>query len=46
MQTDIKSKSAIQCYLTAEDPIKAGEQTIIIMTSKVAQKSYGTERRY
>lgn len=46
MQTDIKLKSAIQSYLRADNPIEAGERTVIIMTSKVAQKSYGTEKRY
>lgn len=42
----IKMKPAIQAYLHADDPIEAGERTVIIMTSKVAQKSYGTEKRY
>ncbi|KAI8886164.1 LAG1-DNAbind-domain-containing protein [Backusella circina FSU 941] len=39
-------KPAIQNYLDADDPIEAGERTVIIMTSKVAQKSYGTEKRF
>jgi hypothetical protein len=41
-----KMKPAIQAYLRTSDPVTAGERTVIIMTSKVAQKSYGTERRY
>lgn len=40
-----KMKPAIQAYLHAHNPIEAGERTVIIMTSKVAQKSYGTEKR-
>lgn len=40
-----KMKPAIQAYLHADDPVEVGEQTVIIMTSKVAQKSYGTEKR-
>jgi hypothetical protein len=40
-----KMKPAIQAYLRTSDPVTAGERTVIIMTSKVAQKSYGTERR-
>ena len=40
-----RMKPAIQNYLEANDPIEAGERTVIIMTSKVAQKSYGTEKR-
>lgn len=42
----VKMKPAIQTYLKADDPIQAGERTVIIMTSKVAQKSYGTEKRF
>lgn len=45
MQSDIKLKAEIRAYLIAENPIAAGEQTVIITTSKVAQKSYGTEKR-
>ncbi|KAI8887458.1 LAG1-DNAbind-domain-containing protein [Backusella circina FSU 941] len=41
-----KIKPAIQAYLRTSDPVAAGERTVIIMTSKVAQKSYGTERRF
>lgn len=41
-----KMKPAIQAYLGATDPLEAGERTVIIMTSKVAQKSYGTEKRF
>ncbi|KAI8991978.1 hypothetical protein BDF20DRAFT_79333 [Mycotypha africana] len=42
----VRIKSAIQAYLNANDPLDAGERTVIIMTSKVAQKSYGTEKRF
>ena len=45
MVNAVKMKPAIQAYLHADDPIEAGEITVIIMTSKVAQKSYGTEKR-
>lgn len=45
MVNAVKMKPAIQAYLHADDPIEAGERTVIIMTSKVAQKSYGTEKR-
>ncbi|RCI04825.1 hypothetical protein CU098_004479, partial [Rhizopus stolonifer] len=41
-----KIKPVIQTYLQAQDPIEVGERTVIIMTSKVAQKSYGTEKRF
>ncbi|CEP19861.1 hypothetical protein [Parasitella parasitica] len=46
MVNAVKMKPAIQAYLHADDPIEAGERTVIIMTSKVAQKSYGTEKRF
>jgi hypothetical protein len=45
MVNAVKMKPAIQAYLHADNPIEAGERTVIIMTSKVAQKSYGTEKR-
>lgn len=35
----------INSYLQSPDPAAAGEKMVIIMTSKVAQKSYGTEKR-
>ncbi|KAG0191485.1 hypothetical protein DFQ28_011733 [Apophysomyces sp. BC1034] len=41
-----KMKPWIQSYLQAPDPMAAGERIAIIMTSKVAQKSYGTEKRF
>ncbi|KAI9485973.1 MAG: hypothetical protein EXX96DRAFT_26822 [Benjaminiella poitrasii] len=46
MANAAEMKPAIQTYLRAENPIEAGERTVIIMTSKVAQKSYGTEKRF
>ncbi|KAI7886816.1 LAG1-DNAbind-domain-containing protein [Lichtheimia hyalospora FSU 10163] len=36
----------INSYLQSPDPAAAGEKMVIIMTSKVAQKSYGTEKRF
>ena len=45
-----KSSSSIRPYLShyAHTPnrLAAGEQTIIVMSSRVAQKSYGNEKRY
>lgn len=40
-----KLRPLIQSYLQAPDPVAAGEKTVVILTSKVAQKSYGTEKR-
>ncbi|KAI9012117.1 hypothetical protein CLU79DRAFT_770621 [Phycomyces nitens] len=36
----------IQKYLRSPDPTSVGERTVVILTSKVAQKSYGTEKRF
>ncbi|KAI8887222.1 beta-trefoil [Backusella circina FSU 941] len=36
----------IQRYLSSPDPTGLGEKTVVILTSKVAQKSYGTEKRF
>ncbi|KAL0090379.1 hypothetical protein J3Q64DRAFT_1407158 [Phycomyces blakesleeanus] len=36
----------IQKYLRSPDPMSVGERTVVILTSKVAQKSYGTEKRF
>lgn len=38
-------KPHVQQYLMSNDPAGSGERTIMILTSKVAQKSYGTEKR-
>lgn len=35
----------IQQYLLSNDPAGSGERTVMVLTSKVAQKSYGTEKR-
>ncbi|KAI9315166.1 hypothetical protein BX666DRAFT_2028747 [Dichotomocladium elegans] len=39
-------KPHIQQYLMSHNPSGNGERTIMILTSKVAQKSYGTEKRF
>ncbi|ORX62561.1 LAG1-DNAbind-domain-containing protein [Hesseltinella vesiculosa] len=44
--TAAKIRPVIQRYLHANDPMAMGEKTVIIMSSKVAQKSYGTEKRF
>jgi recombining binding protein (suppressor of hairless) len=36
----------LQHYVRAQNRLAFGERTIIVMSSKVAQKSYGTEKRY
>ncbi|KAI8370571.1 uncharacterized protein BYT42DRAFT_617114 [Radiomyces spectabilis] len=36
----------LQQYLVSSSPICTGELTLMIHTSKVAQKSYGTEKRF
>jgi hypothetical protein len=43
--TAAKLRPIIQQYLQSKDPMAMGEKTVIIMSSKVAQKSYGTEKR-
>jgi hypothetical protein len=35
----------IRHYLQSPNPAASGERTVVILTSKVAQKSYGTEKR-
>ena len=40
-----KLRPQIQSYLLAADPVAMGERTVVILTGKVAQKSYGTEKR-
>ncbi|KAI7881142.1 beta-trefoil [Lichtheimia hyalospora FSU 10163] len=39
-------RSHLQNYLLAPNPVAMGERTIVILTGKVAQKSYGTEKRF
>ncbi|CAG8795244.1 3617_t:CDS:2, partial [Racocetra fulgida] len=36
----------IQQYLNSTNPAAMGEKTVMVLTSKVAQKSYGTEKRF
>lgn len=33
-------------YIRTPNRLAFGERTVIVMSSKVAQKSYGTEKRY
>ncbi|KAI8377487.1 uncharacterized protein BYT42DRAFT_346102 [Radiomyces spectabilis] len=42
---EVRLKHLLQNYLQAADPVAVGERTVVILTSKVAQKSYGTEKR-
>ncbi|CAO3637500.1 unnamed protein product [Cunninghamella blakesleeana] len=44
--TAAKLRPIIQQYLQSKSPIALGEKIVIIMSSKVAQKSYGTEKRF
>ncbi|CAG8474962.1 11623_t:CDS:2 [Ambispora leptoticha] len=39
-------KPIIQQYLSSPNPASLGEKTVMVLTSKVAQKSYGTEKRF
>lgn len=39
-------RSQILSYLLSPDPSALGELTAVILTGKVAQKSYGSEKRY
>ena len=36
----------IDQYVRTPNRLAFGERTVIVMSSKVAQKSYGTEKRY
>ncbi|KAI8876433.1 hypothetical protein K501DRAFT_338084, partial [Backusella circina FSU 941] len=44
--SETQMRPLIQKYLGAEDASALGEKTVVILTSKVAQKSYGTEKRF
>lgn len=37
--------SIVEYYLSLADPMTAGERRVQMYTAKLAQKSYGTERR-
>ncbi|KAF9908926.1 hypothetical protein BX616_011338 [Lobosporangium transversale] len=39
-------KTIIKRFLAAKTPAAGGEKSVLILTSKVAQKSYGTEKRF
>jgi hypothetical protein len=38
-------KPLVTKYMNMRSPATSGERTVMILTSKVAQKSYGTEKR-
>ncbi|KAF9274074.1 hypothetical protein BGZ68_000947 [Mortierella alpina] len=39
-------RTIIKRFLAAKSPGQGGEKSVLILTSKVAQKSYGTEKRF
>ncbi|KAG0359734.1 hypothetical protein BGZ54_009851 [Gamsiella multidivaricata] len=39
-------RTIIKRFLAAKTPAQGGEKSVLILTSKVAQKSYGTEKRF
>ncbi|KAI8576597.1 hypothetical protein K450DRAFT_274620 [Umbelopsis ramanniana AG] len=39
-------KPLVTKYMNMRSPATSGERTVMILTSKVAQKSYGTEKRF
>lgn len=39
-------RTIIKRFLAAKSPGHGGEKSVLILTSKVAQKSYGTEKRF
>ncbi|KAF8961259.1 hypothetical protein BGZ46_001418 [Entomortierella lignicola] len=44
--TDKTMRTNIKRFLAAKTPAHGGEKSVLILTSKVAQKSYGTEKRF
>ncbi|ORZ25565.1 hypothetical protein BCR42DRAFT_400433 [Absidia repens] len=44
--TATQLKPLIQQYLLSNNPSACGEHSVTLLTSKVAQKSYGTEKRF
>ncbi|KAI8344447.1 hypothetical protein BC941DRAFT_507996 [Chlamydoabsidia padenii] len=45
-QVAARLQPIIHHYLASKDPTELGEKTVVIMSCKVAQKSYGTEKRF
>lgn len=39
-------RTIIKSFLSSKTPTAGGEKSVLILTSKVAQKSYGTEKRF
>jgi recombining binding protein (suppressor of hairless) len=45
MTTFLLNRPYIDQYVRTPNRLAFGERTVIVMSSKVAQKSYGTEKR-
>ncbi|KAG0014085.1 hypothetical protein BGZ80_010658 [Entomortierella chlamydospora] len=44
--SDKTMRTNIKRFLASKTPAQGGEKSVLILTSKVAQKSYGTEKRF